>query len=79
MKDVDGVTLPEPEAVEDSVGPPDCEAVDDAAPEEDIVITCEDEIVAETQAEGLTEDVPQDDARGVKLNERDAVAEPDSV
>ena len=79
MKDVDGVTLPEPEAVVDGVGPPDCEVVGDAAPEEDIVATCVRDIVADTQAEGLTVTVPLDEARGDRLKERDAVIEPDSV
>jgi hypothetical protein len=79
MKDVDGVTLPEPEAVVDGVGPPDCEVVGDAAPEEDIVATCDREIVAETHADGLTDIVPLDDARGERVNERDAVTDPDKV
>ena len=39
MKDVDGVTLPEPEAVVDGVGPPDCDPVDDAAADEEMVVS----------------------------------------
>jgi hypothetical protein len=78
-KDVDGVTLPEPEAVVDGVGPPDGDVVDETAPEEDIVMTCERDIVADTHAEELAADVPLDDARGERVNDIEAVTDPDKV
>lgn len=79
MKDVDGVTLPEPEAVVDGVGPLDCDPVNDAAADDEIVASCVGVIVAEVHAVALTKEVLVAEPIGDKEKDRDAVNDPDRV